>query len=112
MLDPSPTTALNVAFEVVFSEPVTDFSALSCSISETGGLYGSEVSELSGFGDVYTVTISRESGYGMLGLNILANGTILDYAGNTIAAGRSCDELYQFVPSTMPTAVGDWEAYE
>jgi hypothetical protein len=82
-----PTSASSVAFQVVFSEPVTgvgteapfnDFALL------TSGVTGASISSVSGSGATYTVTVNTGSGNGTIRLSVLDDDTILDLNGNEL----------------------------
>ncbi|MCR9206818.1 MAG: Ig-like domain-containing protein [bacterium] len=82
------TNATTVQYEVVFPEQVTGItaSAFYPHTDQTGNLGGLTVSNVSGSGDTYTVTIDIGGGQGplLLGIDNPA-GLIKDLAGNSIA---------------------------
>ena len=81
--DPNPTKAASVRFTVTFSEAVTGVDMTDFSLT-SAGLTGVAVTEVSGSGMTYTVTLNTGSGTGTLQLNVLDNDTILDIASNPL----------------------------
>ncbi|MEO4001766.1 putative Ig domain-containing protein [Mesorhizobium sp. CAU 1732] len=81
---PAPD-ATSVTFEVVFSEPVTGFSASDLVLSTTGSATGT-ISGLSTNNNItYRVSITGLSGIGSLRLDVGAGGSIIDRNGNSLA---------------------------
>ncbi len=86
---PTPLSAPSVDFTVTFSEPVIgvdmvgpDFDDFT--LTKTGVL-GATISEVSGTGSVYTVTVNTGSGNGTLRLDVPVSATITDLAGNPLS---------------------------
>jgi tartrate-resistant acid phosphatase type 5 len=95
----SPTNAFSVDYSVSFSEPVTgvdggDFSLFSSSPS------GAYISNVTGSGSLYTVSVSTGSGDTTLRLDMIDNDSIMDAIGNTTNGGFSSGELYTIDKST------------
>ena len=89
LLDPSPTTADSVRFQVVFREAVTgvdaaDFAALGVTGATVTGVSATSTS-------VYIVTVSPGSGSGQLRLQVQDNNTIRDLAGNLLGGPTTDD---------------------
>jgi len=89
-----PTNTGPITFDVVFSEPVTDFTAADVSLAgSTVG--GTLVTNVSGSGTTYTVTVTGMNGTGNLIASIPAGG-VFDVAGNVNAASTSTDNTVLF----------------
>jgi len=88
------TTAASVSFTVTFSEPVTGVDPTDFSVPTTGSAVG-VLSQITGSGSVYTVTISGVTGTGSLGLNVVDNGSLRDFTGNPLKTGSSAPFLAQ-----------------
>ncbi|HPC18516.1 MAG TPA: Ig-like domain-containing protein, partial [Candidatus Hydrogenedentes bacterium] len=99
----SPTNAQTVVFRVLFSEPVSGMDASDCVINAVGV---SDVAILScnGGGTTYDVTVDTGNGSGLLRLDILNDGTVLDAAANMLADSFSLGETYE-IDKDAPTAV-------
>lgn len=82
-LDPNPTNASTVRFQVIFSESVTGVDP-SDFVLTTTGLSGTSLSSVSGSGATYTVTVNTGSGDGTLRLDVKATATANDLAGNPL----------------------------
>jgi len=83
-LDANPTSAASVRFRVAFSEAVTGVETGDFSLT-VSGVSGAAVTEVSGAGEVYTVTVSTGSGTGTLRLDIPAGASITDLVGNSLS---------------------------
>ncbi|MFO0876683.1 MAG: Ig-like domain-containing protein [Gemmataceae bacterium] len=92
-LDPSPTNATSVRFEVVFSEQVINVAANDFTLVETG-LVGSGISQITGSGSTYVVTVDVGAGDGTLSLDLNTSGNIQDLLGNDLIQGFSGGEQY------------------
>ncbi|MCS6883627.1 MAG: hypothetical protein RMK84_20105 [Oscillochloridaceae bacterium] len=84
-LDPNPTSALSVRFQVAFSEPVAGVAADDFALAVTGFLSGASVSNVSGSGATYVVTVGTGTGNGTLRLIVPAGATITDLAGSSLS---------------------------
>ncbi|HKO58246.1 MAG TPA: DUF5689 domain-containing protein, partial [Thermoanaerobaculia bacterium] len=91
--DTNPTTAASVNFTVTFSEPVSGVDTGDFSLT-TSGLSGASVTNVIGGPSAYTVTVSTGTGNGTLRLDVAANGSISDAAGNLLAAAFTAGETY------------------
>lgn len=100
----SPSNAGSVSFNVTFSEAVTGVDADDFTlISE--GLSGTSITDVSGSGAFFTITVSTGSGNGTLRMDVNASGTgIQDAAGNPLNEGFSTGEVYT-IDKTPPTVV-------
>jgi hypothetical protein len=98
----SPTNATSVQFTVTFSEAVTGVATSSFSVTATGTAAGA-VSNVSGTGASYTVTVNTVSGDGSLRLDLKASGSngVTDVVGNS-AAAFTTGQTYT-IDTTAPT---------
>jgi hypothetical protein len=81
---PYPISAASVDFRVTFSEAVTGVNPIDFTATTTG-ITGASVTDVSGSGTIYTVTVSSGTGKGTLRLDVLVGATITDLAGNPLA---------------------------
>jgi hypothetical protein len=101
----SPTNAFSVDYTVSFSEPVmgvdgTDFLLFSSNPS------GAFISNVTGSGSLYTVSINTGSGDTTLRLDLIDNDTIIDAIGNTMGSSFTSGETYTIDKSTpMVTSI-------
>ena len=89
----SPTNLASVNFTVTFSEPVTsvdvsDFTLTSIDIT------GSAVTNVSGSGDTYTVTVNTGTGQGTIRLDVVDDNSIVDAANNPLGGMNVGDGNY------------------
>ena len=93
-LQPDPTGAAPITFNVVFSAPVTGFdgSDISFAGSTVGG---SLTASVSGSGGNYTVTVNGMTGTGVVAASIAA-GAAIDGANNPNQASTSVDNHVTF----------------
>ena len=80
----NPTVADTVDFIVSFSEPVTGVSADDFTLAASQRIVGAAVDDVSGSGDLYTVTVYTGSGNDTLRLDLPVDATITDVAGNAL----------------------------
>jgi autotransporter-associated beta strand protein len=97
------TNAATVSFVVTFSEDVTGVDLLDFFAVRTGTV-GAALTQLTGTGNVYTVTFSGVTGSGSLGLNLVDNGTIRDTATNALPGGTIVGQVATVDP-LAPTIV-------
>jgi hypothetical protein len=83
--DPNPTSADSVNFTVVFSEAVSGVDPSDFLLSTTGNLSGAAVTNVSGSGYLYVVTVSTGTGDGTLQLIVLDDDSITDIVGHPLA---------------------------
>ena len=98
--DPSNATTLN--FTVVFSEPVTGFTAGDVSI---GGSAGATTATVTGSGTTYNVGVSGMTGNGTVTVALAENAAV-DAAGNTSLASGPGDNEVTY-DGTRPTVTID-----
>ncbi|MDW8390560.1 MAG: hypothetical protein RMK84_10590 [Oscillochloridaceae bacterium] len=84
-VNPNPTSAASVQFQVAFDEPVTGVAASDFTLTTTGSLSGASVTGVSGSGATYTVTVATGTGDGTLRLDVPAGATIADLAGLNVS---------------------------
>ena len=83
-LDPNPTNATSLRFNVTFSESVSGVAASDFALTSTGGITGASIASVSGSENSYTVTINTGSGNGNLSLAVIDNDSIVDASGNPL----------------------------
>ena len=81
----SPTNATTITYSVTFTEPVTGVDPTDFKLATTGTVAGT-VSQVTGSGTSYTVTVSSIAGDGTLGLNLFDDNSIRDLAGNPLGS--------------------------
>jgi hypothetical protein len=69
--NPNPTNAASADFTVTFSAPVTGITALNFGTFTTGGISGASITNVSGSGTTYTITVNTGSGDGTLRLDVV-----------------------------------------
>jgi hypothetical protein len=97
--DPDPTSADQVSFSVIFSEPVAGVDAADF-IPVASGLGSVSVSQVIGSGNMVTVTVNTGTGSGTLGLGFSTTASIYDLAGN-LFGGYTGGEVYTIVKSYL-----------
>jgi hypothetical protein len=106
-LDPTPTNAPFVRFQVQFSENVTGVDLADFELKQDAGdLDGSAVTGVTGSGAVYQVTAATGSGSGTLGLSVKSTASINDLAGDPLAKGFIGGQVYTLkrgAPITIDT---------
>jgi hypothetical protein len=78
----NPTNAMEVHFDLLFTRPMVDVDAADFSLTTSGALSGASVTEVSGSGSLYTVTVSTGTGDGTLRLDVPAATAMTDEYGN------------------------------
>lgn len=78
-----PTRAVTVDFTVTFSETVTDVGANDFTLTTTG-VSGATVTNVSGSGNIYMVSVNTGSGNGTLRLDVPVTATIVNLAGKPL----------------------------
>jgi hypothetical protein len=107
-----PTVASSRRFTVAFSEPVTGVDPTDFTLTTTGGISGAAVTEISGSGDTYTVTIGTGSGGGTIRLDVADNDSILDATGNPLGrfgmgnGNYTSGEIYTILRSNTDIYLG------
>ncbi|WP_166831190.1 FG-GAP-like repeat-containing protein [Thalassoroseus pseudoceratinae] len=92
-LGPAATAAQSVRFAVTFNEPVTGITTETFAANFGGSLTGAAVTDVSGDGTEYVVTVDTGTGSGALGLTNGVAG-IVDLEGNPLATPVLGGEVY------------------
>lgn len=93
----NPTNLPEVAFEVVFSEPVFGIETGAGIASDDFALtdsVGATIAAVAGLGDTYAVTVGTGAGDGTIRLDVLSGGGIEDAAGLPLAADYTDGPAY------------------
>ena len=85
----STTNASASSWTATFSEPVTGVDPTDFSLIETGTV-GATLTQVTGSGSVYTVTVSGITGNGTLGMNLGDNDSIKN-AANSVLGGAGAN---------------------
>jgi len=83
-VDQNPTNASSVKFTVKFSETVSGVDTGDFTLSTSGSLTGASVTEVSGAGAEYTVSVDTGSQDGGISLKVQDDDSIVDSAGNPL----------------------------
>lgn len=99
-LDPSPTLATSVDFQINFSEPIYNLTTANFA---PGGTPIATVSDISATTDpaVWTGTISGISGSGLLSLDLNDTSAVSDLAGNWLFSDYTAGEQYEIPPQLL-----------
>jgi YD repeat-containing protein len=89
----SPTGALNVGFTVTFSEAVTGVDLTDFELSSSG-VTSPSITNVTGSGASYTVTVNRGSGDGWIRLDVLDDDTIINAASSALGDGFIAGQAY------------------
>jgi len=105
--DPNPNGAQTVNFTVTFSESVTGVNASDFSL--TTNLSGAAISQVSGSGSIYQVSVATGSGNDTLELNLIDNDSIKDSQNNPLGGagngnGNFTSEIYNIIKTTPSSA--------
>ncbi|MBL8098101.1 MAG: PQQ-dependent sugar dehydrogenase [Anaerolineales bacterium] len=105
--DLNPNGAQTVNFTVTFSEPVTGVNASDFSL--TTNLSGASISQVSGSGSIYQVSVTTGSGNDTLELNLVDNDSIKDSQNNPLGGagnnnGNFTSEIYNIIKTTPNSA--------
>ena len=101
------TNASSVSFTAIFSEAVTGVDPTDFSIVKTGTI-GTTLTQVTGSGSFYTVTVSGITGVGTIGLNLVDDSSIRDLSGNPLVtpnASANFSSQATFGAGTNPTSV-------
>src|SRR5262249_820724 len=75
----------SVIFHVVFTNAVTGLSASNFTLAPSSGITGANITNVSGSGNTWTVTVNTGSGDATLGLNLTNSTGVTDSNGNAIS---------------------------
>ncbi|MCU1347361.1 MAG: polymorphic outer membrane protein, partial [Acidobacteria bacterium] len=84
LASPNPTNSATVDFTVTFNETVTGVDLTDFAAPATGGVAGMSVTNVTGSGTTYTVTVDTGTGDGTVGLNVVDDDTIIDTVNNPL----------------------------
>lgn len=98
----NPLLATSAVFEVVFSEGVTGVDVGDFELSTSGTVTATIGSVSATDASNYAVTINQVSGEGSIGLNLKADNSIWDAAGNVLAEGFSGES---YTTNFSPTVI-------
>ena len=98
------TSASTVAYQVVFSKPVTGFTADDLSVVTSGGAHGTVASVTQINATTYAIQLSGVGGDGTLSLAI-KSGTVSDVAGNLLAGSVNVPSYQVSTPVVMTSTV-------
>ncbi len=107
----SPTSATSVAFTVTFSESVSGVNAADFTVTSTGSIAGAAVTNVSGTGAAYTVTVGSYTGTGTIRVDLIDDDTVVDTANNALGgagAGNgnfNTGEAYTIIAGTTPPVI-------
>lgn len=79
--DPNPAPVGSVDYIVTFTESVTGVDESDFTLTLSGTLTGTGISEISGSGKTYLVTVDSGTGYGTIRLDVLDDDTIHNSSG-------------------------------
>jgi len=108
--DPDPTENAQVNFTVTFSESVIGVDGSDFTISTIGSITGASISNVSGSGNLYTVTVNTGSGDGALHIDLIDNDSILDVNANPLGGtgvgnGNFTTGEFYTIDKTPPTVI-------
>lgn len=86
LASPNPSSASSVNFTVTFSESVTGVT-LDDFVLTTTEVVGATITNVSGSGAIYTVTVNTGSRNGTIRLDVLDDNSILNGVGNPLGGG-------------------------
>ncbi|MFI5379933.1 MAG: beta strand repeat-containing protein [Tepidisphaerales bacterium] len=98
---PNPTNQTTINFTVIFSKPVSGFSAAGVAL---GGTAGATTAVVTGSNTVYNVAVSGMTGPGTVTAGVRA-GAATDVAGNANLASTSTDNTVTFDNQTLSAMV-------
>ena len=98
----SPTTAATVRYTVTFTEPVSGVDPADFTLTTSGAVAPGAITVSPVSGTTFTVDVDTGSGDGTIRLDVIANGTIRDAAGNPLAAGYTAAAAFT-IDRTAPT---------
>jgi len=109
----NPTDAGSVSFTVVFSEIVTGVDLSDFSLT-TSGISGASITDVSGSGSVYTVTVNTGSGAGTIRLDVVDDDSIKDVENNPLggagaANGNFTDGEVYIISANIQVYIGGSE---
>ena len=94
----NPTNAKMIDFSVMFSEAVNGVDSSDFGLTTNAG---ASISNVSGSGNSYLVSIATGTGNDTVKLDFIDNNSVIDMAGNKVGGGFSNGEVYS-VDRSMP----------
>ena len=88
-----PTNAANVGFTVIFSKVVTGVDLSDFALT-TAGVTGASITNISGSGTTYTVTVNTGSANGTIRLDVVDDDSIRDGSNNPLGGNGSGNGSY------------------
>ncbi len=82
--DSTPNNSEFVHFTLIFSKEVTGVDAGDFTLTTTGNTANAFIAEISGSGNIYSVTVNTGTGDGTLRLDLLDNDSIVDLTSNPL----------------------------
>jgi len=83
-MNPNPTSLSAVFFTVTFSESVTGITVADFSLTNTGTIAGTSITNVTGTGATRTVRVNTGTGSGTITLNVVDDDSIMDAATNRL----------------------------
>lgn len=109
-MSPNPTNANSILYRVLFSDSVTGLDESDFVITTTGSIQNAAISDISGSGNEYLITMNTGSGTGTLRLDIVDDDSIVDTLSNPLGGPGpgngdfQGDETYT-IDKTPPTVI-------
>lgn len=100
---PTPTNAGQISFLVNFSEAVTGVSADDFALTTSGGVQGAAVSNVTGTGANYTVTVKSGTGNGTIRLDVLNNSSIRNKTNHPLLKAFKNGKVYTLINRDFTT---------
>jgi LEA14-like dessication related protein len=101
---PNPTSSSSVDFRVAFSEDVTGVDTSDFNLT-VHGVTGDYITNVTGSGPTYIVTVKTGLGKGTIRLDVVDNNSIMDTSSNSLGGSAIGDgsfdngEIYTVIPS-------------
>ncbi len=97
----------SLTYTVTFSSSVTGVDVSDFTLATTGTIAGASITNVTGSGTTYTVTVNPGTGQGTIGLNLVDDDSITDAGGNALGGagttnGNFIGQLFT-IDSTPPT---------
>ena len=92
-VDASPAHAASVRFTISFLEPVTGLGLSDLALTTTG-VTGAAITDLSGSGDTYTVTVATGSGNGTIRLDVIDDDSITNASNKPLGGAGTGNGNY------------------
>ncbi|MGE0479554.1 MAG: Ig-like domain-containing protein [Phycisphaerae bacterium] len=93
------TNAASVGFQVVFTDSVTGLDVADFAVTAGGGVTGAAVTNVSGSGATWTVTVGTGAGDGTIRLDFVDNDSVIGDASGEPAGGAGAGNATESGPS-------------